>query len=168
MEPYARTQYQTKQNHRRVVAPLEQLLRNAVEHGIEPESARSAAGKTPIGEICIDASVSEDEVLITVSDDGAGLDLDRVRACAVCRTDLHVIDGELATRSRRCASSPEVAQEVVAVPARIPRVTHTEEHQGPICSSAHRAAICSASFLLKPCPVPATRALTRTSTSKCL
>lgn len=75
----------------RVVAPLEQLLRNAVEHGIEPESARGAAGKPPIGEICIDASVSEDEVVITVSDDGAGLDLDRVRARAL---ELNLIAGQ--------------------------------------------------------------------------
>jgi len=66
----------------RVVAPLEQLLRNAIEHGIEPAGVRAAAGKLPIGEIIIEAALQGDEILLTISDDGAGLNLDEVRARA--------------------------------------------------------------------------------------
>ena len=66
----------------RMVAPLEQLLRNAIEHGIEPAEVRTAAGKLPIGEIIIEAALQGDEIRVTISDDGAGLNLDEVRARA--------------------------------------------------------------------------------------
>ncbi len=64
-------------------APLTHLVRNSVDHGIEPQAARAAAGKPPQGRVMV--SISEDEgwLQVVISDDGAGLDRDRIRAKAV-------------------------------------------------------------------------------------
>ena len=67
----------------KIVAPFEHLLRNAVAHGIEMPRARESAGKSPIGEITIEAKQQANEIQLTFSDDGAGIDLDRVRHRAV-------------------------------------------------------------------------------------
>jgi chemosensory pili system protein ChpA (sensor histidine kinase/response regulator) len=67
----------------KVTAPLEHLLRNAVAHGIERPEARAAAGKNEIGEIVIDAVQRGNEIVLTVSDDGLGLDIGRIRDRAV-------------------------------------------------------------------------------------
>jgi len=67
----------------KITAPFEHLLRNAVAHGIEPPAERAAAGKPEIGEISIDAVQRGNEVVLTVSDDGRGLDLARIRDKAV-------------------------------------------------------------------------------------
>jgi len=65
-----------------MAAPFEHLLRNAIVHGIEPRAARLAAGKAETGEILVQVSQHGNEVAIVFSDDGAGLDLDRIRAKA--------------------------------------------------------------------------------------
>jgi len=67
----------------RLAAPLEHMLRNAVAHGIEPAPIRIAAGKAPAGSIRLAMEQSEDENVLTLTDDGAGLDLDQIRAQAV-------------------------------------------------------------------------------------
>jgi chemosensory pili system protein ChpA (sensor histidine kinase/response regulator) len=64
----------------RLSAPLEHLVRNAVTHGIEPAAARLAAGKPEIGEIRLDARQEGNEIVLAFSDDGAGLDLERIHA----------------------------------------------------------------------------------------
>jgi two-component system chemotaxis sensor kinase CheA len=61
------------------------LLRNAVDHGIESPAERLAAGKPAIGTITIEARQDGAAVLITISDDGAGLDHERIRQRAVER-----------------------------------------------------------------------------------
>lgn len=66
----------------RLVGPLEELLRNAIAHGIEDAGTRAAAGKAPIGEIRLDVSEGADGALILLTDDGAGLDMDSIRARA--------------------------------------------------------------------------------------
>jgi two-component system chemotaxis sensor kinase CheA len=58
---------------------LVHMVRNAVDHGIEPPSRRSAAGKEPIGTISIEARQSEEEIELSVSDDGAGIEEHSVR-----------------------------------------------------------------------------------------
>jgi chemosensory pili system protein ChpA (sensor histidine kinase/response regulator) len=65
--------------------PLLHLLRNAVDHGIETPSERLAAGKPERGRIVVRASHEGTDVLIEVEDDGAGLDLERIRRTAVER-----------------------------------------------------------------------------------
>ena len=66
----------------RMAAPFEHLLRNAIVHGIEPREARLAAGKSETGELLVQVSQQGNEVAIAFSDDGAGLDLERIRAKA--------------------------------------------------------------------------------------
>jgi two-component system chemotaxis sensor kinase CheA len=58
--------------------PLVHLLRNAVDHGIEGEADRVAAGKSATGRLVLSASRDREAVLVTVSDDGRGVDRDRV------------------------------------------------------------------------------------------
>lgn len=58
--------------------PLVALVRNAVDHGIEPTSVREAAGKSPEGRVMVHAMQVGSEVIVTVSDDGRGIDHDRV------------------------------------------------------------------------------------------
>jgi chemosensory pili system protein ChpA (sensor histidine kinase/response regulator) len=65
--------------------PLLHLLRNAVDHGIETPADRIAAGKPERGRIAVRASHEGTDVLIEVEDDGAGLDLERIRQTAIDR-----------------------------------------------------------------------------------
>jgi len=66
----------------RMAAPFEHLLRNAIVHGIEPREQRLAAGKPETGELLVQVSQQGNEVEIRFGDDGAGLDLGRIRAKA--------------------------------------------------------------------------------------
>ncbi|MCX6624971.1 MAG: chemotaxis protein CheA, partial [Acidobacteria bacterium] len=63
--------------------PLVHLIRNSMDHGIETPAARRAAGKPPTATIHLSARHSGANVLIRVSDDGRGLDVDSVRARAI-------------------------------------------------------------------------------------
>jgi two-component system sensor histidine kinase and response regulator WspE len=60
-------------------APLTHILRNAVDHGLEPTEARIAANKPAEGLVKIDVHHRGGMLSITVSDDGAGIDLNRLR-----------------------------------------------------------------------------------------
>ncbi|SAL01582.1 CheA signal transduction histidine kinase [Caballeronia calidae] len=64
-------------------APLGHLLRNAVDHGIEPPALRRALGKPETGTITLEARHSAGSLFISVSDDGAGVDLDALRRAVV-------------------------------------------------------------------------------------
>ena len=63
--------------------PLVHVLRNAVDHGIEPPEEREAAGKDPTGHVALTAERERDHVIIEVADDGGGLDPDQLREKAV-------------------------------------------------------------------------------------
>ncbi|PSQ56084.1 chemotaxis protein CheA [Halobacteriales archaeon SW_8_68_21] len=63
--------------------PLVHVLRNAVDHGIEPPAEREAAGKDPTGHVELTAERERDHVIIEVTDDGGGLDPDQLRDKAV-------------------------------------------------------------------------------------
>ena len=65
--------------------PLTHLLRNAVDHGIEPPEERLAAGKPRHGTIRLCAEQRGNNLVLTVSDDGRGINLDAVRRAAVDR-----------------------------------------------------------------------------------
>ena len=83
----------------RMVPPFEHMLRNSVDHGIEEEAQRLAAGKPAIGTIDIGFHREAGDVLITIADDGRGVDLDAVRAKAVERglvkEDVELADHEI-------------------------------------------------------------------------
>lgn len=64
---------------------LLQLVRNAIDHGIEPPAERVAQGKPPRSSLAVRAAVRGDRVEVSVSDDGRGIDLDELRAQAVRR-----------------------------------------------------------------------------------
>lgn len=76
----------------RLIDPVMHLLRNAVDHGIEPEAERAAAGKPPVGTVLLEASQRGGGIRIEVSDDGRGIDPERVRRAAI---DAGVPEGEL-------------------------------------------------------------------------
>ncbi len=65
--------------------PLLHLLRNSADHGIEAPAERVAAGKDPAGTIAIRAAHEGGHVRVEISDDGAGLDRERIGAEAVER-----------------------------------------------------------------------------------
>ncbi len=67
----------------RMTGAFEHLLRNSVTHGIESPAARAAAAKDATGAIVVAVSQDGNEVSVEVRDDGAGLDLARIRAKAV-------------------------------------------------------------------------------------
>ncbi|MEY2654726.1 MAG: hypothetical protein RLZZ524_1754, partial [Pseudomonadota bacterium] len=75
----------------RMTAAFEHLLRNCVSHGIEPGEQRVAVGKDPTGSIVIELQQEGNEVSIEIRDDGAGLDLDRIRERAIA---MGVIDAQ--------------------------------------------------------------------------
>jgi len=62
--------------------PIVHLLRNAIDHGIEAPEERTAAGKAPAGRLKLSAARDRSAVVIRVSDDGRGIDRDRVLARA--------------------------------------------------------------------------------------
>jgi chemotaxis protein histidine kinase CheA/ActR/RegA family two-component response regulator len=68
-----------------VAGPLLHLIRNAVNHAIETPDIRIQKGKAPVGEIKLAAAYEGNQVVITVSDDGAGIDLEHVRNTAINR-----------------------------------------------------------------------------------
>jgi two-component system, chemotaxis family, sensor kinase CheA len=79
--------------------PLVHLVRNAIDHGIEDPDVRVAAGKPRDGRIILSALHAGTEVLITVRDDGSGLDRERIRKRAIERgllpANADIADGEL-------------------------------------------------------------------------
>ncbi|HTS60463.1 MAG TPA: Hpt domain-containing protein [Candidatus Acidoferrales bacterium] len=66
-----------------IAAPIEHLLRNAVDHGIESESTRQVLGKAARGQIRLRAFYEGTQVVLQVSDDGGGMEPDLLRQAAV-------------------------------------------------------------------------------------
>jgi two-component system chemotaxis sensor kinase CheA len=65
--------------------PLIHMVRNAVDHGLEPPEERAAAGKPRAGTVSLQASHRGNSVVITVSDDGRGIDCQRIRQKIVAK-----------------------------------------------------------------------------------
>ena len=63
----------------RVLAPLEHMMRNSVVHGIETPATRQKAGKAEQGTVTIRLSREGSEVVLDITDDGAGLNVDAIR-----------------------------------------------------------------------------------------
>jgi len=76
----------------RMLGPLEHLLRNAVAHGIEPPEARAAAGKPALGQIVLSIVPSDNDIALTLADDGGGLDHAAIRRRAIERGLLDATD----------------------------------------------------------------------------
>jgi len=69
----------------RMVAPLEHMLRNAVDHGLESREVRLATGKPARGRISLDLTHEGGDIIFDMRDDGAGVPLDAVRRKAIKR-----------------------------------------------------------------------------------
>jgi chemosensory pili system protein ChpA (sensor histidine kinase/response regulator) len=65
-----------------IIAPLEHLLRNSLSHGIEPPEVRRATDKPEIGQITLTVRQEGNEIVIELTDDGAGLNFERIAAHA--------------------------------------------------------------------------------------
>lgn len=66
----------------RLADPLVHLVRNSIDHGLEPPAERLGAGKTEAGTVTLSAHQSGGEVIISIKDDGRGINRERVRAKA--------------------------------------------------------------------------------------
>lgn len=69
----------------RIVAPLEHMLRNAVDHGLEDQAGRAAAGKSLQGRVTLTLAREGGEVVLTLADDGRGINIPAVRKKALER-----------------------------------------------------------------------------------
>lgn len=67
----------------RIIDPLTHLVRNSLDHGIELPENRVAAGKSPVGNLILSAEHQGDNICIEVTDDGAGLNRERILAKAI-------------------------------------------------------------------------------------
>ncbi|MDF1761997.1 MAG: Hpt domain-containing protein [Oleibacter sp.] len=83
----------------RMISPLEHMMRNAVDHGIEAPALRRELGKPEIGNITLDVTRDGGEVVLLMRDDGAGIDLDvvleKARSRGMVANDLHPHDNEI-------------------------------------------------------------------------
>jgi two-component system chemotaxis sensor kinase CheA len=65
--------------------PLNHLIRNAVDHGIEPTHLRQLAGKPPAGRVDVRAKRERDRVILEIADDGRGMEPQKLRRAAVAK-----------------------------------------------------------------------------------
>jgi len=102
--------------------PLLHVLRNAVDHGIEPPHLRLLAGKSATGKVLVHARRERDRVILEIADDGKGMDPAKLRAAAVARGALQ--PGEAAALSDRealqlaCLPGVSTADQVTDVSGR--------------------------------------------------
>jgi len=75
--------------------PLVHLVRNSVDHGIEMPAVREAAGKPRTGNVTLSASQEGDHILLTIKDDGAGMDAEKLKKIAISKG---VLDHDQASR----------------------------------------------------------------------
>jgi len=102
--------------------PLTHIIRNAIDHGIETPSQRLAAGKREISTLLISARQSGNRILLSVSDDGRGIDGERLVDKAVAAGLLSLAEGVALNEREQLALIFEpglsTAQEVTAVSGR--------------------------------------------------
>lgn len=67
----------------RIVSPLEHLLRNAVAHGIETNEVRAALNKTELGKVSVLISKEAQDLIINITDNGSGINVDAIRKSAI-------------------------------------------------------------------------------------
>jgi two-component system chemotaxis sensor kinase CheA len=75
--------------------PLVHLVRNAIDHGLESESVRRSRGKPEAGTLTLEAAHSGNNVLITISDDGGGINTEKVKRRAIERGIVTAVEAEM-------------------------------------------------------------------------
>jgi two-component system chemotaxis sensor kinase CheA len=86
-----------------IAEPLTHLVRNAVSHGIEPAEQRRSMGKPPRGTIRLNAMHQGNQVVVEISDDGRGIDAQKIRSKAI---EMGIVTAEEASR----LSEPETLE----------------------------------------------------------
>ncbi len=79
----------------RIISPLEHMLRNAVDHGIETTQSRLTAGKDRSGRITLEVLREGSEIVINLTDDGRGINVDAVRDKAIAQGLIDADDNSL-------------------------------------------------------------------------
>lgn len=79
----------------RITSPLEHMIRNAVDHGIEDAETRLKAGKDRTGHITLEIQREGSEVVIHLNDDGRGIDVEAVRKKAISKGLIDINDNTL-------------------------------------------------------------------------
>ncbi len=102
----------------RMESPLNHILRNAVDHGMEAPAERAAAGKPPCGTVVMEARHRAGMLSIEISDDGRGVDLEKIR-----RT---VVERKMASAAMAQAMSAAELMEFLFLPAFSLKETTTE------------------------------------------
>jgi len=88
---------------RKILIPLEHIIRNAVVHGIESSSERLASGKSERGRVLLEAKIDGTDLLISVSDDGAGI-------------DTKAVNGILQTAGKSSVDTTDAVRDVLCEP----------------------------------------------------
>ncbi len=78
LQTYGRATELDKSLIERIIDPLTHLVRNSLDHGIETPEKRIAAGKDPVGQLVLSAQHNGGNIVIEVSDDGGGLNRDKI------------------------------------------------------------------------------------------
>lgn len=89
--------------YRQLLGPLEHLVRNAVAHGIEPKEQRLANDKPALGKVVVQADLDGNDLVISIKDDGAGIDLERINNARVASGKSQLETGQ-ALRDALCES----------------------------------------------------------------
>ncbi len=91
-----------------IVKPLTHLIRNALDHGIEPAAERIASGKTGEGTLKISAAQAGSSILVTVEDDGRGMNLEKILKRA--------LEKNLVTAEKAALLTPEDIRDFIFMP----------------------------------------------------
>lgn len=113
--------------------PLLHLLRNAVDHGLESPEERRAAGKKPEGSIVLEVHREKDRVLVTIVDDGKGMDPARLVSAAV--------EKGLLRPEEAAALSPQQALMLICLPGFSTATEVTDVSGRGVGMDAVRAAV---------------------------
>ncbi|WP_332856633.1 hybrid sensor histidine kinase/response regulator [Duganella sp. S19_KUP01_CR8] len=93
----------------KIESPLNHMLRNAVDHGMDAPDARVAAGKPAVGTIVLEAKHRAGMLSIEISDDGRGVDLEKIRT--------RVVERKMASQQMAASLSPAELLEFLFLPA---------------------------------------------------
>ncbi|MBV9495550.1 MAG: chemotaxis protein CheA [Acidobacteria bacterium] len=86
--------------------PLMHIIRNALDHGVEPADQRRAKGKSPVGKVTLNAYQQGNSVVLDVTDDGRGIDPEHVKSVAVKRGLVAATDSVDAMRAHELLFTP--------------------------------------------------------------
>lgn len=116
-----------------IAEPIVHILRNAVDHALEPPHERAMAGKADCGTITLTVSRDKDHVEIIIADDGRGMDPEQLK--------LNGIDKGLITHEQAARMSPQEAYQLVCKPGFSTAATVTEISGRGVGMDAVREAV---------------------------